>query len=157
MKAFTFLTIISLLIATSSLRAESSDSPPSNGRFYDFLKGCFIVGGAGAGGTMLAVSSTGGKLSSSEPMVVAAITSCVIGGFMAIDVHKKAEMKASGPLTLKNQKLKNSVYSVMHDLCVMKKECGFDGLPLDKTGDGLKIRNNNGQPSSTLEPLKSGN
>lgn len=119
----------------------------------DFLKGCLVMGGVGVGGTVLAASQSKADIKDSQVLVVAGVTSCLIGGFLAIDIVKKAEMEASQELRLKNEKLKHSVYSVMHDLCVMKKTCGADGLPLTQE-EKSKIQE---EASESPVQLRSGN
>lgn len=103
---------------------------------FDFLKGCLVLGGVGVGGTAMAGSQSGTTIRDTQSLVVAGVTSCLIGGFISADIAKKAELTAGGELTMANTKLKDQVYSVMHDLCVMKHTCGPDGLPLPEKEAG---------------------
>lgn len=117
----------------------------------EWLKGCLILGGAGVGGTVMAASSSNVSFKDSQPLVVAGITSCIIGGIISEDVSKRAEMKASAELLDQNARLKHHVYNVMHDLCVIKGTCG---------PDGIERVTREGQEDGTLndyKSLKSGN
>ncbi len=113
--------ILSLLISTQS-KADA----------LDFTKGCMMMGTIGVGGTAVAISSS--KTAAKDGtvvMVASGIINCFIGGLLANDAVKKAEMEASQELAIKNSILKNRILGVMHDLCVMKRTCGPDGLPTD--------------------------
>ena len=117
-----------------------------------WIKGCLVMAGVGMGGTSLAVSQSGADLKDTQALVVAGATSCLIGGFLAEDVVTRAVMKSEGELQLRNARLKHGVYSVMHDLCVLKNTCGPDGLPMKTDLDNKTYDMN-----SEFVPLKSGN
>jgi hypothetical protein len=123
---------------------------------WDFMRGCIILGGVGIGGTALAASNSKVDIKDSQAYVVAGITSCVVGGFIAGEVVKKAEIEASAELSLKNVELRTRVYSVMHDLCVLKKTCGPDGLPL-KEEDEEALLQGAAEKAVAPQSLKTGN
>lgn len=135
------------------LLLSTISTPKASASAMEFLKGCLVMGGVGVGGTVMAASQSNADIKDSQILVVSGVTSCVIGGFLAMDIAKKAEMEASQELRIKNDKLKHSVYGVMHDLCVMKKECGPDGLPLPKTNKKVEDEASVKSPQT----LKSGN
>lgn len=115
------------------------------------------MGGVGVGGTVVAASQSKAEIKNADVLAVSGVTSCLIGGFLAMDIAKKAEMEASQELRLKNEKLKHSVYNVMHDLCVMKRECGPDGIPYGESGGKVPaVIPGDVKPLSPIE-LRSGN
>ena len=127
---FKFKTVY-LLAATLLFAGVSSHASDARADASDFLKGCLILGGVGIGGTAIAISQSSATLANQQGLMVAGLTSCLIGGFLAGDIAKKAELTAGGDLTMENQKKKNQVYSVMHDLCVLKHKCPPSGIPYE--------------------------
>lgn len=117
----------------------------------DWIKGCLVLGAAGVGGTAMAASASNVEMKNSQALVVAGISSCIVGALLSDDVSRRAEMKASEELEKENVKLKNNVYNIMHDLCVMKKTCGLNGLPIEKKDS------DNYDPSTDYTTLKTGN
>ena len=124
-------------------------APTAKAAMMDYVKGCLVLGGVGIGGTMIAASTSKAEIKDTTALVFSGLTSCVIGGFLGQDIARKAQMEASAELALKNQTLKHRVYSVMHDLCVMKRQCGPDGLPLSPE-DQDRLKNLQQYDPSTL-------
>lgn len=96
--------------------------------FSDWMRGCLVFTGASVGGVVVGASSSGLSVSNPSSLAASAVLGCLIGGYMGADVVDQAEAKVEGELMLKNTRLKNSIYGVMHDLCVIKDECGADGV-----------------------------
>lgn len=144
---FLALTLTALLFSTSA-QAESAVS--------GWLKGCLIFGGASVTGTVLGVSASGADVGSPTSVIVSGALGCLVGGYLADDVEKKATSRVDNELILKNARLKNQIYGVMHDLCVLKKQCGADGVtPMGKYKDVLDRAQS--QNSNRVIKPKSGN
>jgi hypothetical protein len=137
-KAATIAIGVTFLPEPLKAQDASGLSDSKQASFFDFMKGCVWVGGLGAGGTSMAISSSGAKPKDSSAMAVGALASCLIGGFIVSDVFKKANVEASMELRTKNQQLRNQVWGVMHDLCVMKKTCGADGLTIPQENENFQ-------------------
>lgn len=107
---------------------------------------------------MIASSVANVDYKDSQALLVAGMTSCIVGGFLSQDIDRRAEMRAEQELRERNVKLRHQVYSVMHDLCVMKEECGPDGLPYKKKN----LPKNQGKKSTEVgtekpQTMESGN
>ena len=105
---------------------------PAQADAYDWMKGCIIMGATSAGASSLAVGVSKAKSTSTEGMVFAGVSGCLIGGFLVGDVVRKAEMRTEGALKAQRESLKMSVFSVQHDLRVLKGESGPDGEPYEQ-------------------------
>jgi hypothetical protein len=117
---------------------------------FDWMKGCIIMGATTAGGAALSASVSNTKMVSTDGMVFAGVTGCLIGGFLVGDVVRKAEMKSEGELKAKRENLKMGVFSVQHDLRVLKGESGPDGEPYEK-------KSMESESSGAFQSLRSGN
>ena len=116
--------LLTSLVLPGGSKAQAEDGPT----FGDYLKGCIIVGGVGVGGTVLAASTSHSNIRDSQSLVVAAFTSCIVGGFLSGDLVRKKRLEAEADIGFQNLALKNRVFSVMHDLCVIQHTCGPDGI-----------------------------
>lgn len=98
----------------------------------------------------MAVSVSKATMNSTEGMVVAGATGCIIGGFLVGDVVRKAEMRTEGELKANRESLKMSVFRVQHDLRVLKGESGADGEPYGP-------KESSSQKNDSFQSLRSGN
>lgn len=125
---FLMTTINKILIKVLLLAPLCVHPTTAKADFSGWLKGCLIVGSMGIGGTVLGASVSKVNIESTGSLAVSGVLSCLAGGYLNGDLHKKAEISVKGELSIKNYRLKNSIYGVMHDLCVIKNTCGPDGL-----------------------------
>lgn len=142
------------LATTALLFLTLAGSTPARADFSSWVKGCLIMGGMGAGGVVIGASVSGADLKDNTAIATAAALSCIVGGYLSSDIQKKAELDVKGELTLENTRLKNKVYGTLHDLCVLKRECGPDGLtPRSEYMEKLR----GGESDGNAFRLKSGN
>ncbi len=123
---------------------------PAHAGAYDWMKGCIIMGATSAGGSSLAVGVSNTKMTNTESMIFSGVAGCLIGGFLVGDVVRKAEMRTEGELKAKRESLKMGVFSVQHDLRVLKGESGADGEPYER-------KQQNSSEAGSFRPLNSGN
>lgn len=134
--------VVSASLVPGQARAEDA---------MDWVKGCLLLGATTAGGSAVAASTSGARVTSTEGMLLSGISGCIIGGFLVGDVVRKAEMRTEGEIRAKRDRLKLSVFSVQHDLRVLKGESGPDGEPYsEKKTDPNSSR-------GAFVPLNSGN
>lgn len=118
--------IITALTAVGISLATSSSASAIN--FSEWVKGCAVFAGASVTGSALGISTSGAQISSPSALAASGVIGCLLGGYMAGDVQKKSSAQVDQELMLRNKRLKNQIYGVMHDLCVIKAECGADGV-----------------------------
>lgn len=111
-------------------------SPAALAGPIDYLKGCLIVGGGGVGATYIALAQSRVDTKDQQPLLIAGMTSCIIGGFLANDVIRKAEMGVSENVALDNKRLFNQASSLHHDLCYLKGTCGANGCTAEQEKKG---------------------